>query len=283
MLKYKEIFLGTVCNNRCLHCSYRGKNPLHIGLSEILNSLNKKQEESVLFYGGEPALRNDLLQIVQAAKENGYRRIKLFTNGRALSDMPFLYQLFQAGCSLFEIKLQASSPSLHDYLTQTKNSFLETIRGLENLAGLPDEKFVCVRIPICNENLSDIENTVVTALNFGVNRIILSMQDFRSPFQTVLPHIRNAINISIFNRIWILTEGMPFCVMQGLEKHMKEIYQGWDTLYEKKFTQHRYCVDCVYNDFCPGVESSYLETFGDSDFIPVTANTHLEDINKLYE
>jgi sulfatase maturation enzyme AslB (radical SAM superfamily) len=283
MLKYKEIFLGNACNNRCLHCSYRGENPAPLGLSAILDSLSQKEENSVLFYGGEPTVRNDLSQIVHKAREAGYRRIKLFTNGRALSDMQFLYQLIQAGCCLFDIKLWASNPSLHDFLTQTRDSFLETIRGLENLAGLPDEKFVCVRIPVCNENLSDIENTVVTALNFGVNRIILSLQDHRSPFQAVLPHIKNAINISIFNRIWILTEGLPFCVMQGLEKHMSEIYQGWDTLYEKNFQQHKYCLDCVYHDFCPGVESSYLETFGDKNFIPVTANTHLEDIKKLYE
>jgi sulfatase maturation enzyme AslB (radical SAM superfamily) len=282
MLKYKEIFLGNACNNRCLHCSYRGGNPSHIGLPAILDSLTKKEGDGILFYGGEPTLRSDLIQILRAAKETGYRRIKLFTNGRALSDMQFLYQLMKAGCYLFEIKLWASSPSLHDHLTQTENSFPETIRGLENLAGLPDEKFVCVRIPVCNENLSDIENSVITALNFGVNRIILSLQDYRSAFQTVLPHIKNAINISIFNRIWILTEGLPFCIMQGLEKHMSEIYQGWDTLYEKNFNRHKYCMDCVYHDFCPGVASSYLETFGDKDFVPVAAHTYAEDIKKLY-
>jgi sulfatase maturation enzyme AslB (radical SAM superfamily) len=283
MLKYKDIFLGNACNNRCLQCSYRGKNPSHIGLTAILDSLNKKEKDNILFYGGEPTLREDLLQIVQAANAAGYRRTKLLTNGRALSDMQFLYQLIQAGCCLFEIKLWASNPSLHDHLTQTENSFLETIRGLENLAGLPDEKFVCVRIPVCNENLSDIENTVVTALNFGVNRIILDLHDCRLPFKSVLPHIRNAINISIFNRIWILTEGLPFCVMQGLEKHMSEIYQGWDTLYKTIFNRHKHCVDCGYHDFCPGVARSYLETFGDKDFIPVAANTYSEDIKKLYE
>ena len=283
MLKYKEIFLGNACNNRCLHCSYRGKNPSPPGLSAILDSLSQKEEDSVLFYGGEPTVRNDLFQIVQKAREIGYRRIKLYTNGRALSDMQFLYRIFQAGCFLFDIKLWASNPSLHDHLTQTTNSFPETIKGLENLAEVPDEKFVCVRIPVCSENLSDMENTVVTALNFGVHRIILSVQDYRSPFQSVLPHIRNAINISIFNRIWILTEGLPFCVMQGLEKHMSEMYQGWDTLYGKKFNQHKFCLNCVYHDFCPGVEAGYLETFGDKDFIPVASNTHLEDIKKLYE
>ncbi len=92
MLKYKNIFLGNSCNNRCLHCSYRQKDPSSTDINTILHSLNQKKEENVLFYGGEPALRNDLFQIINAAKENGYRRIKLLTNGRAFSDINFLYQ-----------------------------------------------------------------------------------------------------------------------------------------------------------------------------------------------
>jgi sulfatase maturation enzyme AslB (radical SAM superfamily) len=283
MLKYKKIFLGNSCNNRCLHCSYRQKDPSSTDINTILHSLNQKKEENVLFYGGEPALRNDLFQIINAAKENGYRRIKLLTNGRAFSDINFLYQTINAGCYLFEIKLWGSNPSLHDYLTQSPNSFEETISGLENLANLPYDKFVCVRIPVCKENYADVENTVATALNFGVNRIILSMQDHQLVFHTVLPHIKNAINISIFNRIWVLTEGLPFCIMQGLEQHMNEIYQGWDSLYEKTFKQHGHCFECVHKEICPGVESGYPEKHGDKEFSPVPANKYSRDIKALYE
>ena len=283
MLKYKEIFLGKSCNNRCLHCSYRRKDTSSTDINTILHSLNQKKEENVLFYGGEPALRNDLFQIINAAKENGYRRIKLLTNGRAFSDINFLYQTINAGCYLFEIKLWGSNPSLHNYLTQSPNSFEETISGLENLANLPYDKFVCVRIPVCKENYADVENTVAAALNFGVNRIILSMQDHRLVFHTVFPHIGNAINISIFNRIWVLTEGLPFCIMQGLEQHMNEIYQGWDSLYEKTFKQHGHCFECIYKEICPGVESGYLEKHGDKEFSPVPANKYSRDIKALYE
>jgi sulfatase maturation enzyme AslB (radical SAM superfamily) len=283
LLKYKEIFLGGRCNNNCLHCPAGHKSSPQLDSAHIIPLLTEKDRDSVALYGGEPTVRSDLLEIIRAAGGNKYRRIKLLTNGRALSDFQFLEQVVNAGCYLFEIKLWGSNPSLHDHLTRVSGSFLETIRGLENLGGLAENKFVCIRIPVCKENYQDVENTVATSLNFGVNRIILSIQDHKLSFQSILPHIKNAINISIFNRIWILTEGMPFCVMSGLEQHMGEIYYGWETYYDRVFKQHGYCVDCIYKELCPGVDAGYLNHSGNKEFTPVTAGTHFRDIKALYE
>jgi len=284
LLKYKEIFLGnSPCNNKCLHCSIREKDSSKTDLSSILSSLEEKIEENVALYGGDPTLRKDLPEIIRAAKHDGYRRVKLLTNGRAFSDMQFVDQIMHAGCNLFEITLWGSNPSMHDHLTQTSGSFWETIRGLENLAGLADDRFVCIRIPVCKENHSDLENCVTTALSFNINRIILSFQDDRLSFQQVLPHINNAINISIFNRIWIQTEGIPFCIMQGLEQHIGEILAGLNTIYSKTFQHHNCCIQCIYKEVCPGIEVRYSEQFGDKEFFPVIENKYSQDIRTLYE
>jgi sulfatase maturation enzyme AslB (radical SAM superfamily) len=284
LLKYKEMFLGnSPCNNKCLHCSIREKDSSKTDLTSILLSLKERTEENVALYGGDPTLRSELFEIIRAAKRDGYRRIKLLTNGRAFSDIQFLDQIMKAGCNLFEITLWGSNPSLHDSLTQTSGSFWETIRGLENLAGLADDRFVCIRIPVCKENHSDLENCVTTALSFNVNRIILSLQDDRLSFQQILPHIKNAINISIFNRIWIQTEGIPFCIMQGLEQHIGEILAGLNTIYARTFQHHNCCIQCIYKELCPGLEVRYLDHFGDKEFSPVIKNIYTQDIKTLYE
>ena len=283
MIKYKEIFLGNgQCNNQCIYCSIRQKDASQPDFNTVLNSLKEKTGDNVAFYGGDPTLRRDFFEIIQAAKRNGYRRIKLLTNGRAFSDTQFLYQTLDAGCRLFEITLWGSNPPLHDYLTQKTGSFWESIRGLENMAELPFEKFVCIRIPICKENYADLENTVSSALNFGINRIILSFHDYKMSFGKVLPHIKNAVNISIFNRIWIMTEGIPFCIMQGLEQHIGEILNGLNTIYERTFQHHKYCMQCIFKELCPGTEVQYLELFGDKEFSPVIANKYFQDIKALY-
>jgi sulfatase maturation enzyme AslB (radical SAM superfamily) len=282
LLKYKEIFLGGRCNNNCLYCPTLHKDSPPNDFDHIISLLNEKDEDSVALYGGEPTLRNDLLEIIRTARGKGYRRIKLLTNGRSLSDFSFLEQVINAGCSLFEIELWDSNPQLHDHLTGVPGSIMETVRGLENLGGLADKKFVCMRIPVCNENYQDIENTVATSLSFGIDRIILSIQDHKLSFQSILPHIKNAINISIFNRIWIMTEGMPFCIMSGLEQHMGETYYGWKT-YGRIFKQHGYCTGCVYKELCPGTDEGYLKHFGNKEFTPVVASKHFKDIKALYE
>jgi MoaA/NifB/PqqE/SkfB family radical SAM enzyme len=283
LLKYKEIFLGNCsCNNKCLHCLIK-KDQQRPDLDSIIDSLEKRDTDNVMFYGGDPTLRSDLTEIVRSAREKGYRRIKLLTNGRAFSSMQLLQGIINAGCYLFEIELWGSNPSLHDHLTRVSGSFWETMSGLENLAGHPHEKFVSVRVPVCEENYPDIENTVATALNFGVNRVILSVQDNTLSFQSAFPHIRNAINISIFNRTWILTEFVPFCVMQELEQHVSEIYSGLNTIYEKTFRKHKYCAECIYNELCHGFEAKYVEQFGHREFSPVKASKYFRDIEKLYE
>jgi sulfatase maturation enzyme AslB (radical SAM superfamily) len=283
VLRYKEIFLGGRCDNNCIYCPARHNSTALADFRQITASLTQKEGDNIFLYGGEPTLRKDLLDIIDVARGNGYRRIKLLTNGQELSDGQFLDQVMTAGCHLFEIKLWGPDPSLHDSMTRTSGSFLKTLNGLENLAGYPGDKFTCVRIPVCKENFADMENTVITALNFSVNRIILSFQDYQLRLESVLPHIRNAINISIFNRTWILVEGIPFCVLQGLEKHMGEIYHGWDNIYDRTFRQHNYCTGCIYNELCPGAEAGYLDRFGNKEFTPVAVNKYFPDIKALHE
>ncbi|MEW6570115.1 MAG: radical SAM protein [Nitrospirota bacterium] len=299
MLRYKEIFLGNRCNNKCLYCSHRHEEPSMPDFQQIVSSLRRTneraavlsygegakesqaEEDGVLLYGGEPSLRGDLPELIYSARRNGYRRIKLATNGRFLSDMRFLQQILNAGCYLFEVKMWASNPQLHDNLTQTPGSFVEAMRGLENLIKFPDEKFVSIRIPVCQKNYTDIENTVALGLSFGINRIILSLLDHQPTLKQVLPHIKNAINISIFNRVWILTEGLPFCAMQDLEPHIGEIYYGWQNISGRKFKKHQYCTACVYEEICPGIDENHLKIFSGNEFSPVKESRYVQDIKVI--
>jgi sulfatase maturation enzyme AslB (radical SAM superfamily) len=245
--------------------------------------LDQQETVNIVLYGGEPTLRKDLPDLIHSARGNGCRRIKLITNGRTFSNFNYLQQVMNAGCSLFEISLWGSNPNIHEYLSRAPGSFWETVRGLENLSGFPHDKFVCLRIPMCKENLPDIGNIVITALNFGVHRIVLSMQDQALSFQSALPHISNCINISIFNRVWILTEGIPFCLMQGLEQHISEIYTGWETIYQRMYQKGKECTECIYKDLCPGPDARYIRQFGRREFSPVRAGRHFEDIKTLYD
>ena len=283
MLRYKEIFLGNRCNNKCLYCPYRQKDFSQPDFNSVITALNRGEEDGIAFYGGEPTLRNDLIGIILAAKQNGHRRIKLITNGRAFSDNQVLLQILNAGCCLFEIKLWGSNPDLHDHLTQIPDSFWQTIQGLENLQRLSSDKFICLRIPLCKQNYTDMINVITMGINLGVHRIILSSQDSNLALKDLLPYIKIAVQISILNRVWILTEGLPFCVMQGLEHHIGEIYSRHEnTMNPRIYRYHKYCQNCIYQEICPGVEGEYLKQFGDREFSPIKVNKYLQDIKALH-
>ncbi len=226
-------------------------------------------EDGLEFYGGEPTLRNDLFQMITSARDTGYRRIKLSTNGRALADSNFLGQLVNTGCRIFEVTLWDADQQMHDRLTQVSGSYWQTLRGLENLRDHVSEKFTSVCIPVCKENVGNIEHIVVTVLNFGIDRILLSVADHTLAFQQMLPHVRNALNISIFNRVWILTEGIPLCMMAGLEPHVSELFTVPHVPAGSPFGYHDSCTPCTSKPLCPGLPYAYLNEFGSTEFSPV--------------
>ncbi len=278
MLKYHKIYLGNLCNNKCIHCISKNISPKY-NLDTVLNSSEKI--ENILLYGGEPTLRTDILLIIQNLVKSGAKRIKILTNGRVLSDINNLYRLVDAGCFLFEIKLWGSNPIAHDKITRVSGSFHETINGLNNLTSIQD-KFVAMRIPICRDNYRDIQDMVILSINFGANRIILSHNDPKLSFKEVLPFVFNSINISLFNRTWILTENFPFCVMKGFEKHMNEIYEGKALLFDTNIKYNEKCSVCIFKTICSGINSEYIRNNG-MEFLPVIESKYFDDIRRLYE
>jgi len=282
LLRYKRIFLDNQCSNNCLHCTYKLEETSLPDLVSITTSLASDNKDGIELAGGEPTLRKDLLEIIREGRKHGCRRIKLMTNGRSLSDMHFLENLLNAGCQLFDIKLWGSHQALHDQLTRSPGSFFDTIRGLENMLGLPQEKFISVRIQVCRENYADLENIVATALRFGINRIIIAIVDPQLEIHKVLPHVHNAVNISILNRIWIITEGLPFCIMRGLEHHIGEIYTGWRDTGGTDIRHQDFCIECLYNELCPGVANKYISNFGSREFFPVKDNMYVKEVRALH-
>lgn len=283
MLRYQKLFLGGPCNNNCQHCPPDHRNSRQTALEDVRNALSTKTSPNIVCFGGEPTLRPDLLSIISLARQYGYRRIKLVSNGRALAHADYLDRIVNAGCSLFEIPLWGSTPELHDHLTRIPGSFAETLNGIGNLSEYLDQVFLCIRIPLCQENLHDLENTVVTALNARAHRLLISFWDRSLSYRSVLPQIVNSIHISIFNRVWIATEHLPLCAMQGLEHHVSEMYTQWDTLYPIAYRKDSICTKCAHDPYCPGVEADHVARFGAHAYAAVPDSVRSRQIMKLYE
>ena len=142
---------GWHCNQKCLHC-YAAGQPM--GETPELSTeqwktalalLRKANIPQVTFTGGEPTLRSDLVELVQAA---AWFVTRLNTNGRLLTP-ELCAGLYEASLDSVQVTLYSAEGNIHNQLVGT-NGFNDTVQGIRNAvaAGL----IVSVNTPLCSLN-----------------------------------------------------------------------------------------------------------------------------------
>jgi uncharacterized Fe-S cluster-containing radical SAM superfamily protein len=285
MVPFHEIFVGFRCNLQCRECAARATGVAGRSKSELIAAMSTcaKPREGVLLSGGEPLIRSDIIELIQAARELGFPRIRLRTNGTPLADPRFLHHLLSAGCHHFEIKLFAAEPRSHDRITGVSGSLEQTWAGLELLRralipGRTDQQpFVGILIPLREDNVPKLPETIIALVALRPDRIVLSWEITKDPPSRALPAIRNTVNLALLNRTWILTENLPLCLMKDLEVHVAELYLPPRIPHE----QVAQCRRCVYEEFCPGIPARALKTRFSQEIKPVSSSIHLDALLSL--
>lgn len=139
------------CNQKCLHC-YAAGQPLgetqELSTEEwksVLKTLRQANVPQVTFTGGEPTLRPDLVELVDAAQ---WFVTRLNTNGRLLT--PALCRaLAEASLDSVQVTLYSDQAQAHNALVGVPG-FEDTVQGIRNAveAGL----IVSVNTPLCSLN-----------------------------------------------------------------------------------------------------------------------------------
>ena len=166
MVSAKEQNGAWHCNQKCLHC-YAAGQPM--GETPELSTeqwktalalLRKANIPQVTFTGGEPTLRSDLVELVQAA---AWFVTRLNTNGRLLTP-ELCAALYQASLDSVQVTLYSAEGNIHNQLVGT-NGFSDTVQGIRNAvaAGL----IVSVNTPLCSLNTHYAE-TLRFAHSLGV-------------------------------------------------------------------------------------------------------------------
>jgi Radical SAM superfamily len=285
MVPFHEVFVGSRCNLQCRECAARTSGVVGRSKSELIAAMSAFAEprEGVLLSGGEPLIRSDIIELIQAARELGFPRIRLRTNGTPLADPRFLHHLLSAGCQHFEIKLFAAEPRFHDRISGVSGSLEQTWAGIELLrrAVIPGRRdqqpFVGILIPLREDNVSILPETILALVALRPDRIVLSWEIATESVSRTLPAIRSAVNLALLNRTWILTENLPLCLMKDLEIHVAELYLP-PRISHEQVTQ---CRRCVCREFCPGIPSRSLKTRLSQEIKPVSTSIHLDALRSL--
>lgn len=160
------------CNQKCMHCYAAGQ--IYSEREELSTKEWKKiidicrinKIPQLTFTGGEPTLREDLVELVDYAK---WFITRLNTNGVLLTE-ELCKKLYDASLDSVQVTLYSADAEKHNKLVGA-NNYEKTIQGIKNAisAGLN----VSINTPICSIN-KDYVNLLKLAKELGVKYVSCS-------------------------------------------------------------------------------------------------------------
>jgi len=292
-----DIKIGFNCNNLCQFCvqgdkRFRFKNKSLAEIKKALDDAKKTGNTGVVFTGGEPTIHPNILDAVYYAKKNGFAVIQLQSNGRMFSYLEFCQKLINAGANEFSPALHSSQADIHDKLTSSKGAWQQVVQGIKNLKFL--NQYLVTNTVINSLNYKDLPELAKLFVNLGVDQFQFAFvhilgtadknKDWLVPTKTaVMPYVKKGLDIGIKAGRIVMTEAIPFCLMQGYEDYIAEkiipetrvvdaegVIESYGSYrWNEGKTKRKECEKCKYFQICEGPWKEYLEIYGWQEFKPI--------------
>jgi thiazole/oxazole-forming peptide maturase SagD family component len=183
----KLVNVGSLCNYNCINCEYNNKDKSFRSYQEIIREINEKKDENkIVFYGGEPTLHKDIIKLIYYSKKKGYNKISIITNGQILKYEKLLYFLINYGLNEIKIKFPAFYEETYKKITKT-DGLKDVIQALENIKKY-DLKIV-VQTKVCKENKNELIEIISALKTLQIDEFILDFENFQ-----IDEKIKNIIN-----------------------------------------------------------------------------------------
>ncbi len=187
--RYAKIKPTNNCNSKCITCTYwETKYENELTLNEIYNSLSVLAElgvEEVMFTGGEPTMRKDLVFMVSEARRIGFKGIGITTNSLSLKENK-INALLAAG--LTEVVLSLEGCDTHDEIRGVSENAKKVFQNLTYLSYLQDTGVypdiqIKIATTVMNRTLSQILNVVELADQHNATLVLNLIDDGTYFFQ----------------------------------------------------------------------------------------------------
>jgi MoaA/NifB/PqqE/SkfB family radical SAM enzyme len=291
-----DLKIGFSCNNLCRFCVQGNKRhrfaPPPAGKLKKDLCEGRKTADGVVFTGGEPTLRKDLLDLVSHARELGYRTVQIQTNGRVFASKKACREAVAAGATEFSPALHGHTAALHDYLTRAPGSFGQTVAGIRNLKDLG--QIVLSNSVVTRPNFRNLPELASLLVALGVDQFQLA---FVHPvgtagefFYTIVPRmamaapfIMRALDVGLARSIPVCTEAVPYCMLPGHEACVVEDRIPRTRVIDAEAVIEDYrryrleegklkgpaCGSCRRDGVCEGPWREYPEHYGFAEFVPI--------------
>ncbi len=162
------------CNNHCVFCCTSTLSRRDAPLARLRRELERAAREGIRqldIDGGEPTLYPHLPQLIEYARQVGYKRVTLVTNARRAAYPAYAARLRRAGLDAAVVTLLAPEAGRHDRLTRVEGSFAQAVRGIRALAKSGIE--LLGNVVLLPENLSVLPASVGSLLRLGCRSVNL--------------------------------------------------------------------------------------------------------------
>lgn len=166
------------CNLNCMYCYNVCKNKMPYPEGELDTEQTKKLIDKAIkesgctsftFTGGEPYLRDDIIDLIEFTKDKVYS-MNVITNGTLLNKEN-IKRSIDAGIKMFELPLLSSERDIHNDLTRGNNfdRVTESIAHIKALDGRVVTVFVATK-----KNLHTWKDTIDMAIALGADGIMFN-------------------------------------------------------------------------------------------------------------
>ena len=200
------------CNQRCVHCYAAGQNYANVKeldtehWKKIIEICKQNRIPQLTFTGGEPTMREDLLELI---RESRWFITRLNTNGVKLTE-EYCQKLREAELDNIQITFYSSDAQIHNSLTGAFH-YEKTVEGIKNAlaAGLS----VNINTPLCSQN-ADYVTTLKFLKSLGVTYVTCSGL---IPAGNAVREDSLSIRLGKEEIRQVVSEGAAYCAEHGME------------------------------------------------------------------
>jgi radical SAM protein with 4Fe4S-binding SPASM domain len=160
-----DLALTYTCNNNCYFCYTGGPRKMKelstADWRKVIDELWENGIPQIVFTGGEPTLRDDLVELVEHSKEfvTG-----LVTNGRKLASLA--KDLNRAELDYVQVSLESHLPQVHDKMVGLDGAWKETREGITE--ALKNNLAVITNTTLTRDNLTLFPDLIQAGSELGL-------------------------------------------------------------------------------------------------------------------
>lgn len=234
----------------------------------------------IVLAGGEVTLRTDLPALVAAARDLGFRRVAIQTNGRVLAARGAAAHLASRGLTDAVVAVHAPSAPIHDWLTREQGSFRQAVAGVRAAAAAG----VGVRLAtvLVRSNVPLLPELPALAASLGASgvRFLVAREEGEASLEAraLVPRLSmvaeaaaTALDRAVSLRLDAEVVGIPLCLLPrhrafaaDRAREPTRAFAAGDAP-DRDMVFPPACDGCPLRGPCPGVPAAYARRHGDAE------------------